>query len=356
MVTFARLLPMPLLAFWLYHAHSSRAQMWAALIVGTLIGCTDFVDGFLARKHGPTVLGGLLDPIADKVFVALIYAPLAAIGVVPAWACALMFVREFLVTALRSSYEIRGLQMKTSYIAKVKTWTQMQGIGVLYLFLLLADHPGALRGILIGGILAPLVAMGALYAVKKKLWTGALVMSAAFGALLVVFESRPQDTAPFIMIIVVALTWISGIDYFVGAAKHLRGLGAADLVRVAGAIALPCAVFAALVESDAPAWPILTVLSLELGVGGLDNLLSHHKAASSAAAWGVRTLGASALLLTAVWGGSAATSLVVIAAAISTAGVAWEFWRGRGYYLDQKTRDKARTPAASTTPANGHSH
>jgi CDP-diacylglycerol--glycerol-3-phosphate 3-phosphatidyltransferase len=125
MVTFARLLPMPLLAFWLYHAHSSRAQMWAALIVGTLIGCTDFVDGFLARKHGPTVLGGLLDPIADKVFVALIYAPLAAIGVVPAWACALMFVREFLVTALRSSYEIRGLQMKTSYIAKVKTWTQM---------------------------------------------------------------------------------------------------------------------------------------------------------------------------------------------------------------------------------------
>jgi CDP-diacylglycerol--glycerol-3-phosphate 3-phosphatidyltransferase len=354
MVTFARLLPMPLLAFWLYHAHSSRAQMWAALIVGTLIGCTDFVDGFLARKHGPTVLGGLLDPIADKVFVALIYAPLAAIGVVPAWACALMFVREFLVTALRSSYEIRGLQMKTSYIAKVKTWTQMQGIGVLYLFLLLADHPDALRGILIGGIIAPLVAMAVLYAIRKKLWTGALVMSAAFAALYVVFESRPQDTAAFIMIIVVALTWISGIDYFVGAAKHLRNLGAADYVRVAGAIALPCSVFAALVDSSAPAWPILTVLSLELGVGGLDNLLSHHKAAASPIAWGVRTLGASALLFGAVWAGPAATGMVVTAAAISTAGVAWEFWRGRSYYLDQKTRDKARTASSSPAPANGH--
>ena len=62
MVTFARLLPMPLLSVWLYHAATSRGQMWAALIVGTLIGCTDFVDGYLARKQGPTVLGGLIDP------------------------------------------------------------------------------------------------------------------------------------------------------------------------------------------------------------------------------------------------------------------------------------------------------
>jgi phosphatidylglycerophosphate synthase len=230
----------------------------------------------------------------------------------------------------------------------------MQGIGVLYIFLLLADRPGALRGILIGGIIAPLVAMGALYAVKKKLWTGALVMSAAFAALLVVFETRPQDTTAFIMIIVVALTWISGIDYFVGAAKHLRNWGAADYVRVAGAIALPCAVFAALVRSDAPAWPILTVLSLELGVGGLDNLLSHHKAAASPLAWGARTLGASALLFATVWAGSAATSLAIAAAAISTAGVAWEFYRGRGYYLDQKQRDKARTPSSTPAAANGH--
>jgi cardiolipin synthase len=344
MVTFARLLPMPLLAFWLYHAHSSRAQMWAALIVGTLIGCTDFVDGYLARKHGPTVLGGLLDPMADKIFVALVYAPLAAVGVVPAWACALMFVREFVVTALRSSYESRGLQMKTSYIAKVKTWTQMQGIGVLYIFLLVRSA-AVMDGILIAGIIAPLVAMGVLYAIRKKLWIGAIVMSGAFASLLFVFETRPQDTSEFIMLVVVALTWISGFDYFAGAAKSLRGLGAADYARMAGAIAVPCAAFAALVKADAPAWPILTVLSLELGVGGLDNLLSHHKAASTPIAWGARTLGASALMLGAIWAGGAATALVVTAAAISTSGVAWEFWRGRSFYLDEKKRDKTRTAA-----------
>ena len=351
MVTFARLLPMPLLAFWLYHAYSSRAQMWAALIVGTLIGCTDFVDGYLARKHGPTVLGGLLDPMADKIFVALVYAPLAAVGVVPAWACALMFVREFVVTALRSSYEIRGMQMKTSYIAKVKTWTQMQGIGVLYLFLLITSAR-VMEGILIAGIIAPVIAMGALYVIRKKTWVGAIVMSASFAALYAVFETRPQDTSAFIMIIVVALTWISGLDYFTGAAKSLRGLGAADYARFAGAIAVPCTAFAALMAPGVPAWPILTVLSLELGVGGLDNLLSHHKAASTATAWGLRTLGASALMLAASSVESAATWLVVTAAAISTAGVAWEFWRGRSYYLDAKQRDKTRAPSTTPAPAN----
>ena len=51
--------------------------MWSALIAGTLIGCTDWVDGMLARKYGPTVLGGLLDPIADKVFIAFAYVPFA---------------------------------------------------------------------------------------------------------------------------------------------------------------------------------------------------------------------------------------------------------------------------------------
>ena len=117
LVTLLRLIPMPLLAWWIY-----EGTLVPALIVGTIVGSTDFVDGWLARRQGPTVLGGLLDPIADKVFVALIYLPFADIGVIPAWACALMFIREFLVTALRSAYERRGLSMKTSYLAKVKTW------------------------------------------------------------------------------------------------------------------------------------------------------------------------------------------------------------------------------------------
>src|SRR6266576_2176702 len=136
-VTFLRLALIPIPCWLLYQG--VRGQ-YAALIFATLLGCTDFIDGYLARKHGPTVLGGLLDPIADKVFVAFAYMPFADVGMVPAWAVALMFVREFLVTALRSAYEQRDLSLKTSYLAKAKTWTQMQGIGILVLFPLIGDR------------------------------------------------------------------------------------------------------------------------------------------------------------------------------------------------------------------------
>src|ERR1700741_3330572 len=131
---------MPLLSWLLYQGaeqgYAGNVYMWSALIAGTLIGCTDWVDGLLARKYGPTVLGGLLDPIADKVFIAFAFVPFAdnRVGLVPAWACGLMFTREFFITALRSAYEQRDLTLKTSYLAKVKTWTQMQGIGVMLLF------------------------------------------------------------------------------------------------------------------------------------------------------------------------------------------------------------------------------
>ncbi|MEO8844351.1 MAG: CDP-alcohol phosphatidyltransferase family protein, partial [Kofleriaceae bacterium] len=133
-VTVLRLIPMPLLSWMIYKGHSDHndAYLWAALIAGVVVGSTDWVDGMLARKYGPTVFGGLLDPIADKIFIAFAYTPFADHDVlVPWWACALMFTREFFITALRSAYEQRDLTMKTSYIAKAKTWAQMQGIGVM---------------------------------------------------------------------------------------------------------------------------------------------------------------------------------------------------------------------------------
>ncbi|HUH05049.1 MAG TPA: CDP-alcohol phosphatidyltransferase family protein, partial [Kofleriaceae bacterium] len=173
MVTFARLIPMPLITWMIYHGH-----YWEGLVLGTLVGCTDFVDGYLARRHGPTVLGGLIDPIANKVFIAFVYLPFVQLGLFPAWAVALMFVRELMVTALRTAYALRDLQMKTSYLGKVKTWTQMQGIGLVMLFVLLEPHQNVLLGLLIAGMVAPIVAMGLLWIIKKRFWRSALIMSA----------------------------------------------------------------------------------------------------------------------------------------------------------------------------------
>jgi len=330
---------MPLLAWWIYEGH-----LRTALIVGTIVACTDFVDGYMARRQGPTVLGGLLDPIADKVFVALIYLPFADLDVIPAWACALMFVREFLVTALRSSYELRGLSMKTSYLAKVKTWTQMQGIGMLLLFPMIGARP-IMTWLLVGGVIVPLVAMAVFWIIKRRPWKGAWVMSGSFAALLAVhLQNRPDWTFWFIMLMVVSLTWVSGFDYLAGAWKNLRGRGdfaKADAVRILGALALPVMILVVAEHGATHVWPLLAILALELAVGGLDNLLSHHQKASGALVWGARVGGVVALLGVSLLVPEYATFICISAAALSTTGVAWEFWRGRDYYLDARMRDKA---------------
>src|SRR5712671_5302691 len=78
-VTLARLIPMPLLSWMIYRGYETgdNTYLWSALIAGIFVGSTDWVDGMLARRYGPTVLGGLLDPMADKVFVAFAYTPFA---------------------------------------------------------------------------------------------------------------------------------------------------------------------------------------------------------------------------------------------------------------------------------------
>lgn len=338
-VTVLRLIPMPLLSWMIYKGHSAHndAYLWAALIAGIVVGSTDWVDGMLARKYGPTVFGGLLDPIADKIFIAFAYTPFADHDyLVPWWACALMFTREFFITALRSAYEQRDLTMKTSYIAKAKTWAQMQGIGVMLLFPLV-DNRTVLLGIIGVGIALPLVAMAGLYLVKKKLWLAALWMSLSFCGLMAVYLIKPEYGPPAVMIGVLALTWISGFDYIAVGWKQLRGRAdfrLADTVRLIGALSVPILAYAVLEYTEAPRWTIFTILAFELAVGGLDNLLSHHKVATKALAWGGRVLGVSTMLGAALLLPDFAVPLSIVAAAGSAGGVIAEFVRGKPYYVN----------------------
>jgi CDP-diacylglycerol--glycerol-3-phosphate 3-phosphatidyltransferase len=363
-VTLARLIPMPLLAWLIYEGaktgYENNIYMWSALIAGVVIGSTDWLDGMLARKYGPTVLGGLLDPIADKVFIAFAYTPFAddivnGEGLVPAWVVALMFTREFFITALRSAYEQRALSLKTSYLAKVKTWTQMQGIGVMLLFPLVpADKHYILLWFLGVSVALPLPLMAYIFLTKKKLWRGGLIMSASVLPIFALaLYGDTTLTLHWIMIAVVGLTWISGIDYIVVGWKQLRGRGDftwSDGVRLIGALALPGLLFAVLVQTNAPAWPVFTILAFELAVGGLDNLLSHHKRATKALAWGGRVLGVSALLGMALLVPAYATVFSAFAAVVSVIGVSAEFWLGRDYFMDKRIRDKALREAAAAEP------
>src|SRR5258706_15019751 len=105
-VTALRLILLPIGAYCLYGGMAAR---YFALVFMTLVGCTDFVDGYLARKYGTTKLGSLMDPIADKVFVAVVFVPFADMGWLPIWVVGGIFIREFLVTAARTMHERRGI-------------------------------------------------------------------------------------------------------------------------------------------------------------------------------------------------------------------------------------------------------
>ena len=110
-----------------------RAARIIAVILGTLIGLTDTIDGYLARKYGVTVLGSLLDPVADKVFIVVAYGICADMGIIPWWVPAAILSRELGITVLRLSLELRGIRLPSTNAAKAKTWVQMLGIGFVVL-------------------------------------------------------------------------------------------------------------------------------------------------------------------------------------------------------------------------------
>jgi cardiolipin synthase (CMP-forming) len=64
-------------------------------------GATDVLDGWLARHRGETTAtGALIDPLTDKIFVAVVVATLAINQSIPAWSVLLLATRELGQVAL----------------------------------------------------------------------------------------------------------------------------------------------------------------------------------------------------------------------------------------------------------------
>ena len=94
-VTFVRLASVPLFEWLLLGAHRQTA---AAVLLGVL-GATDWVDGFLARRlHQVSTLGKVLDPTADRILVAAGVVSVIVAGAVPVWFGVATLVREALVS------------------------------------------------------------------------------------------------------------------------------------------------------------------------------------------------------------------------------------------------------------------
>ena len=331
-VTLGRLALVPFCAWLLFCG--PNAQM-AALFLGTLVGCTDFVDGYLARKYGTTKLGGLMDPIADKVFTATVFLPAIDLDWVPAWLVAVLFTREFLVTAARTVYERRALSLKSSYLARYKTWVQMCGIGIVLMLNIL--QPTTVRIVLGTLSVAPIVGFVILRVVYKRTWRGAGFFALSFAGCFAGHQYfGPRAFSLAIMYFAVFITWASGLGYFTSVGQ-LRGKGhvtVGEIVRIVTAVTIP--VLTVLVESQGHGLPLgtITLLSCELAHGGLDNLLAASHAEASVWEWGARTIGITGLLLWAALVPATAPIATGLAALFAVVGIASSFIRKRAYYLD----------------------
>jgi CDP-diacylglycerol--glycerol-3-phosphate 3-phosphatidyltransferase len=85
---------------------------------------TDWLDGWWARRVGESSdLGRLLDPVADKMLVLATLVMLVSPDF-PAWMVALIIARELLVSGLRLAALERGVVMQARDLGKLKTWSQ----------------------------------------------------------------------------------------------------------------------------------------------------------------------------------------------------------------------------------------
>jgi CDP-diacylglycerol--glycerol-3-phosphate 3-phosphatidyltransferase len=339
-VTLARLILMPALCGMIYG--DTTMQAWAT-VLGTLVGATDFIDGYLARKQGPTVLGGLMDPVADKVFICVCFIPYADRGYVAWQLVAALFLREYLVTALRSSFERRQRQLRSTYMSKVKTWVQMTSLALILIMQLVQSHL-VLSILFVGMAIVPALLGIVWRVVKKQNWVGAWVGTVLHAFFALLFYVRGAHDAKLVVVVtMVLLTWASAVDYVTAAVAVIKEPTLFDLSRIVPAAALPLLGMFALTHGQAPAWAIIAVLAIEFAHGGLDNLLAHHEAAAPWWVWGGRLaiiIGALALTLVLP---EHATLLGTIAVAVSLAGTVTTFVSRRRYYIEPKLRDKKRS-------------
>jgi cardiolipin synthase len=139
-ISVARLAGVPVFLWLVLGPRTATADYWA---VGLLIaaGLSDWLDGKVARALNQTSkLGALLDPAADRLYIAATIVALAVRSIIPWWLVAVLAVRELIVgialAILRRRTGIGGLQV--SLAGKAATLCLLYAFPLLFL----GDHPG----------------------------------------------------------------------------------------------------------------------------------------------------------------------------------------------------------------------
>jgi len=113
-----------------------QERFTAALIVFGVAGLSDGLDGFLARRFDwRSRLGGIMDPLADKLLVVSSFVTLGWLGLIPAWLVLLVILRDLVIIAGATFYHMRIEQFdaEPSVASKLNTAAQvLLVLAVLY--------------------------------------------------------------------------------------------------------------------------------------------------------------------------------------------------------------------------------
>lgn len=111
-----------------------------AFALMAIAGISDALDGFLARRFNwMSKLGAALDPVADKLLVAVMFVVFTVQGLIPLWVAIIVLVRDFVIVAGAGVYKLlyEEVEISPTFVSKANTAMQ-----IVTLLLLMASLLG----------------------------------------------------------------------------------------------------------------------------------------------------------------------------------------------------------------------
>jgi len=171
-ISAVRLAGVPVFLWLVLGLRTATGDYWA---VGLLIvaGASDWLDGKIARAlNQSSRLGQMLDPAADRLYIAATIVALAVRNIIPWWLVAILAVRELSVGGALAVLKRRtGLgTLQVSLVGKAATLCLLYAFPLLFL----GDHPGW------GGTVARIIGWAfAIWGTVLYWWAAALYLTQA---------------------------------------------------------------------------------------------------------------------------------------------------------------------------------
>ncbi len=156
-ITVSRILLSPVM-FWAIPSHGMGS--WLSFFLWFVLCASDGIDGYIARRRGPSAVGAFLDPLADKVLVLGAMFTLVSTGQFPWVPVVLIAAREIVISGYRVVLSGRGISVPASKLAKYKTVVQQFAVAFALLPWTAVDVEWLSLGLLWIGLALALVSGG----------------------------------------------------------------------------------------------------------------------------------------------------------------------------------------------------